>query len=81
MNTLQLLTELQRYYDQKQALIGKKNTSEYNKRQYDHLMTFYNGKIKDFRSRVEKQDTEALAKFDADRANEIPIKDGIKLVS
>lgn len=81
MNTLQLLAELQRYYDQKQALLQKQDSSEYNEEQYTHLMTFYNGKIKTLRARTEKQDAEALFKFDTDRANEVAVTEGIVQIS
>ena len=55
MNTLQLLPYLQRIYDQKAALLKKKDTPEYNEDQYNHLMTFYNGKIEELRTRAEKK--------------------------
>lgn len=81
MNTLQLLAYLQKVYDQKTALLAKENTPEYNKEQYTHLMNFYNGKIKELRARLQKQDADALLHFDTDRANEITITEGIELVT
>lgn len=81
MNTLQLLAYLERVYDQKKALLKKKNSPEYREEQYNRLMDYYENKIPELRKRIEKQDAEALAKFDADRANEITITEGIEYVS
>ncbi|WP_028890850.1 hypothetical protein [Tenacibaculum sp. 47A_GOM-205m] len=81
MNTLQLLAYLQRVYDQKQALLKKRNSPEYREDVYNRLMGYYDEKIPELRTRVEKQDAEALAKFDADRANEVTITEGIEYVS
>ncbi|MFL0067886.1 hypothetical protein V2647_03765 [Tenacibaculum maritimum] len=79
MNTPQLLEELQRYYAQKQALINKKYSPEYNKEQYNHLMNFYNGKIKEYRSRIDKKAPEELLKYDANRADEKTTRKRIEL--
>lgn len=81
MNTLQLLAYLERVYDQKKALLKKKDSPEYREDQYNRLMDYYDNKIPELRMRIEKQDAEALAKFDADRANEITITEGIEYVS
>lgn len=81
MITDQLLTYLIRVYDQKKALLKKKDSPEYREDQYNRLMDYYDNKIPELRMRIEKQDAEALAKFDADRANEITITEGIGLVT
>lgn len=81
MNTLQLLAYLQKVYDQKEALLKMKDSPEYKEDQYNRLMNYYDYKIPELRIRIEKQDTEALAKFDADRANEVTITEGIEYLS
>lgn len=77
MNTLQLIAELQRYYDQLKALKSVKN-KEYTNEKYTLLKDFYESKIREFRERIENQDAEALFQFDTNRAYESSINSGIE---
>lgn len=81
MTLQQKLSDLKRFYIQKEALLKHKNSDEYNEKQYTDLMNFYNETIKRKRAELNKIDKNLLLKFDTDRANETTITKGIEYLS
>lgn len=74
--TEQKIDILKRYYYQRDALLSKRNSNEYNKEQYKNLMNVYNESIKQKRSELSKEE---LFKLDRDRRNENSVTKGTKL--
>lgn len=66
--------ELQRYYSQLEFL--EKNKNEWVGESYSLTKTFYNEKIKEYRSKISKSHPEWLHEFDTSRANEITVIEG-----